>query len=408
MYPELPFTLPFGITIKTYGFFVMIGFLTGTWFAMKRAERVKANPDLILDAAFFALVFGMLGARLFYVIHYWKPEFAGSANPLLAAIDIRRGGLEFLGGVIGATVALLGMLWWRRASVRLYFDILAPSLMWGLALGRIGCFFNGCCFGGACLAPQASVTPEPAYPWAIRFPFGSPPHLKQWQERQVTVPAELIITGGIAQDFTQPQLLAADALRLSVEQREQPVRAFEQAQRAYDEAKSAGESAERLRELQEARDQAQQALVEYNAQHHLLGLALAQRYPSRGHPDRGTSVSELEDLAAQCKSLPVHPTQLYSSVNALLLFLLLNALFYVRRRHGLVFGMMLLLYPVSRAVLETIRVDNPHDSVGLTISQFFSLLLFVSAVVYLAAIYRLPERSPLAVAYVPPPEEAHA
>ncbi len=90
MHPEL-FHLPIvGFSLKTYGFCLMVGFLTAVWLAMRRAQRVKANPDTVLDISFFALVFGVIGARAFYVIHYWQPQFAGAENKFLAVINIIR------------------------------------------------------------------------------------------------------------------------------------------------------------------------------------------------------------------------------------------------------------------------------------------------------------------------------
>ena len=144
MHPEL-FTLPGGITIKTYGFFLMVGFLSAVWLAMRRAQRVKADSDRILDLSFLALIFGVGGARFMYVVHYWRTDFADAPNRLWAIVDIRLGGLEFLGGIIGAMAAIVIYLLLRRQSIRLHLDIMAPGAMWGLAFGRLGCFFNGCC-----------------------------------------------------------------------------------------------------------------------------------------------------------------------------------------------------------------------------------------------------------------------
>ena len=72
MHPDL-FTLPIiGVSIKTYGFFLMVGFLSAVWLSMRRAQRVKANPDTVLDLSILCLLFGVGGARLFYVVHYWN------------------------------------------------------------------------------------------------------------------------------------------------------------------------------------------------------------------------------------------------------------------------------------------------------------------------------------------------
>ncbi len=130
----------------------------------------------------------------------------------------------------------------------------------------------------------------------------------------------------------------------------------------------------------------------------------AMRYPSPSDPSRGMTRTELADLAAQYNSLPVHPAQLYALVNGALLSWLLATVFYRRKRHGIVFGLMLLLYPISRPILELVRVDNPHDVGGLTISQAVSLGIFLTGVAWMYVVCtRLPLRSVRAVAHVPPP-----
>lgn len=394
MHPEL-FTLPvFGITIRTYGFCLTVGFLSAVWLAMRRAQRVKADPDRVLDLSFLALVFGVAGARLFYVVHYWKTDFAPATNKVLAVINIRQGGLEFLGGVLGAIIAIFIYLALKRQSVRLYLDVLAPGVMWGLAFGRIGCFFNGCCFGGLCVAGDGH---QAMYPWAVRFPFGSPAQVSHWEERLVTVPAELVNTRTV-----QSYLLGPSTLSLSVERREGPKRRVERFQEALAEARKSAPDAPRTRQLQDELKAAKAALKKAYEKHRLADLDWAEKFPARVNPARHTSVSELEDLAAASRSLPVHPAQLYSSINAILLSALLSAVFYLRKRHGVVIGLMFVLYPMGRVIIEMIRADNPHDVAGLTISQFVSLALFILGIVYLFVIYRfLPERSPRAANAAP-------
>ena len=89
------------------------------------------------------------------------------------------------------------------------------------------------------------------------------------------------------------------------------------------------------------------------------------------------TATELKDLAHDHgRTVPVHPVQIYASINGMLLAILLNEVFYRRKRHGVVFAVLLMLYPAARVMEEMIRIDNPHDTAGLTISQFVSLLLF--------------------------------
>ncbi len=396
MYPEL-FTLPGGFQIKTYGFCLMVGFLSAVWLAMRRAAKVNADPDRVLDVSFLCLFFGVAGARAFYVIHYWTPQFADAKNQLLAIIDITEGGLEFLGGFLGALIALLVWGVIRKQSLRLYLDVLAPSAMWGLAFGRLGCFFNGCCFGGMCQTQDH----QPAYTWAVQFPFYSPAQAREWEERQVTVPAELITA---TKEHPIPWLVPDAMMSMSVERREGALRAYEDLKeshaRAVSDAPESADTAKLKAALEAAGKKAKAKALE------LHSLLFAQRFPSRVEPGRRTSVSELEHLAAQCRSLPIHPTQLYASIGAMILSLFLSALFYARRRHGVVIGVLLVMYPIQRMLEEMIRVDNPHDVGGLTASQFIGLSLFVVGVVYLTVLYRkLPERSPYADAAAAPPQD---
>ncbi len=390
MHPEL-WTIPGITTIKSYGFMLMIGFLSAVWFAMRRAMRVKANPDTVLNLAFIALIAGVGGARIMFVVHYWQEQFAGRS--LLAILDLRLGGLEFLGGLLGAFIGIFTYLLIKRESIRVYLDILAPGAMWGLAFGRLGCFLNGCCFGGMC-----------ALPWAVEFPYGSNPYIWQWENRQTRVPAELINTDGIL-----PVLVSAAALDMPELDRRRPERAVADLEKDVAVLKARGDAPEKIREAERQLAAAKKSYEAVRNEKHLDVLESAQKFPSRTHPQRGTSVSELQHLADHAAGIPVHPTQLYSSIHAFLLSALLSAVFYRRRRHGVVIGLLFLMYPIARGMIEGIRVDNPHDSAGMTVSQFISLVMFISAAVYLFILYKfLPERCPRAVAYVPPEPEGQA
>jgi phosphatidylglycerol:prolipoprotein diacylglycerol transferase len=338
---------------------MMIGFMTGIWMAMRRAIKVRADADVILNIGFIALIFGVVGARAFFVAHYWEQSFANQANPLMAALNISAGGLEFYGGFVTALVAGLLYLLLTRRSVRWYLDILTPSLMWGLAWGRLGCFLNGCCWGGLCLHPQL--------PWAVTFPYGSGAFNQHVEQARITLPAELQTTGRAGQIIPLP----AKALEVTTEQLNRLER------ERLDAAAEFGQDHIRARKAKSRVDQYRPA-------------AEAAR-------DYGATVEELARTARSMRSLPVHPAQVYGIINALMISAILSMIFYRRRRHGAVFGWMMLIYPVSRIILELIRTDNPLDTVGLTISQAVSLGVLASAAVWFVVIYTLPMRSPRAV-----------
>jgi len=378
MWPTL-FELPFfHWPIRSYGFMLMVGFLGGTWWAARRAARVKCDPDFVINLGFLALIASVVGSRIFYVVHYWDEHFAGRG--FLAVVDITQGGLEFYGGFIGAMLAILVHMKLRKVSIRLYLDIITPSLMFGMGMARIGCFLNGCCWGGPC---------TPALPWAVRFPYASPAMVREWEDRQLTLPAELIYVHRDGRAEPIPR----DLFTMSPERRFGPRRELERAEQALRDAEARQAGEETLTKLRKQKAWAER---------------MADRMPGQLEAqlnDYHMTVTELADRAYERgRSLPVHPAQIYASLNGLLLAILLNEIFYRRKRHGMVFALMLMLYPAARIMEEIIRIDNPHDTAGLTISQFVSVLLLLVGVSLFYAFKKMPERSPLAVPFVPPAE----
>ncbi|MHC4951710.1 MAG: prolipoprotein diacylglyceryl transferase [Planctomycetota bacterium] len=164
MHPEL-FEIPFlHISVKSYGTLMVIGFLLAVWLMRRMMKRVGQNADNISNIAMYALVCGIIGARVFYVIHY-HDLFRGRPLEVFA---VWQGGLEFLGGVITAIGFVLFYLWKFKLPKRLYLDVLAVGLMVGLGFGRLGCLMNGCCYGKC-----TDVS------WAVQFPYGSPAFYSQ-------------------------------------------------------------------------------------------------------------------------------------------------------------------------------------------------------------------------------------
>lgn len=153
MYPVLLKLGP--LTLYSYGLMVALGFLSGIILAAYLAKKSGTKPELILDIAPFVLLGSMIGARLFYVIEFWT-EFRG--NPVEIFL-IWKGGLVFFGGLLFAILGLMLAVNIFKLNFWKTMDILAPATALGYAIGRIGCFLNGCCYG--------VVT---KVPWAVKFP----------------------------------------------------------------------------------------------------------------------------------------------------------------------------------------------------------------------------------------------
>ena len=122
-----------------------LGFLAGMWTAMRRARRVNLSGDIIADVTLWLMLGGIIGARFVYVTTYWQTEFAG--QPRSEIFMVQHGGLVYYGGLIGAAIAGIGYLLWKKQPVWKIADILAPSIALGSVFGRIGCLMNGCCYG---------------------------------------------------------------------------------------------------------------------------------------------------------------------------------------------------------------------------------------------------------------------
>jgi phosphatidylglycerol:prolipoprotein diacylglycerol transferase len=158
MHPEL-FEIPFiHWPVRSFGVMMVIGFLLGFYLLGKLGRKISPNPQLITNLALYCLIAGIVGARLFYVVHHYdKLE-----RSLTSIFAIWQGGLEFYGGVIFAIPVIIFYSRHHKLPIRQCLDIMAIALMLGLAFGRIGCFLNGCGFG------------KPSeLPWAVRFPYDS-------------------------------------------------------------------------------------------------------------------------------------------------------------------------------------------------------------------------------------------
>lgn len=377
MYPRL-FEIPLGplghLPVNSYGLMVMLGFLAAIFVASQRSKQENISPETILDLGIITMLTGIIGARIAYLVIYgqyfhWQifNIFDGNLNifglvigwfiPLaifylhtfsrrreergdrrglaqkpqarivrpkktpviitfiglfvlsfISAIIVGRivylilhrqdytwavfkiweGGLIFYGGLILGIIGGAIYLKKKQLNILQVADLIAPVIALGLALGRIGCFLNGCCYGK--IAQNL--------PWAVRFPkitsgagslIGSPPFIKHLEERLIT----------------------------------------------------------------------QQATY----------------------------------------SLPVHPIQLYESIFALILFVILSIIWKKNKsaqggsaslerstsggRNGIVIGLLVLFYSIWRFLIEFIRGDWERILWGLTICQLVSLGTILLSIIFL-------------------------
>jgi len=274
-----------GVPVRGYGAMLLLAATAGTWLSIARGRSMGFDADTILALGMEVFLWGIVGARLFYVIEYHEQFFAAGRSwwdSLRAVLNVAAGGLVVFGSLPTAALAAWRFASRRGLSLPRLADCIAPGLLVGLAIGRVGCFLNGCCYGGPC-----------DLPWAVRFPPESPPWLDQ---------AARGLLPAMATDGSSPW------------------------------------------------------------------------------------------------SLPVHPAQLYAAVDAAILAVLASvaSVTPLARRDGQVFALVLTLHPLSRLLLEAIRVDEPPAlGTSLSISQLVSLVLLAAAAGLWWWTFQQPPRGPV-------------
>lgn len=331
-----------GLAVRGYGMFLLLAIVSGVSIILLRCRKSGLTPDDVIGLGFWMMVSGILGARLFYVIQKSDDFFTGGATiggTILSVIDMTKGGLVVYGSLIGAMVAAVVYLKLHKLPLARTADLIAPGMVLGLAIGRIGCLMNGCCYGGVCAASLPSVT----------FPAGSAPYMKQLSE------GELIGIKAIPnpdKDAPHPYVVesvepSSLASKMGIEEGDEFI------------VRLPDELYIRYQKQHPGQKIGDQELVGYIETNRLKQLVLP--------------VAQLP-----ARSLQTHPTQIYSAINASLLCLVLWFYWTVRTRDGEVFGLMLILYSIGRFLMELIRQDELGQfGTQLTISQWVSIAMIL-------------------------------
>jgi phosphatidylglycerol:prolipoprotein diacylglycerol transferase len=165
-------------TLHTYGVLLAIAFLAGLWVASYRARKEGLDAARVTDMAVWVLIAGLVGAKVLLVLVDWR-YYGHNPGELLS---IFQSGGVFYGGLVGG----LALAWWY---IRRYHlpgwqtgDALAPGVILGQAIGRIGCFSAGCCWGKATLVPWAVTFTDIYASRAVGTPMDVPLHPTQLYE----------------------------------------------------------------------------------------------------------------------------------------------------------------------------------------------------------------------------------
>ena len=329
--------VPRGLAIRGYGVCMLLAILSGMGIVIYRCKKIGYPIDPIFTLAFWMVISGVIGARLFFVIQK-RELFFGEGVPLssslAAMVNMTEGGLVVYGSLFGASIAAFIFFYKTKLPVWKTADLIAPGMVLGLAIGRIGCLMNGCCWGGVCAPPMPAIT----------FPAGAAAYMQHLSNGKLLG----LTTQPTGDPYSREVLSVAPGLG-------------EELGINVGDRIAVGGNPEQLRFFGSS-DDSREELATFE-----IGI------DSDNSPTPRIESVPISKLPQ--RSLPVHPTQIYSSLNALFLCIFLWFFWHYRKSNGEVFALMLIIYPIGRFFIEIIRNDESGQfGTEFTISQWVSVI----------------------------------
>lgn len=148
---KIAFTVPIfgGVEVRWYGLIITFGIILAFMYAWYRSKQERVAIDDLLDIAIYAVIFAVIGARIYYVLFDIIGNGAGdNYRSFIDYIAIWRGGIAIYGAIIGGALSIYVVCKCKKIKWQRVFDMVSPGVMIGQILGRWGNFFNGEAFGG--------------------------------------------------------------------------------------------------------------------------------------------------------------------------------------------------------------------------------------------------------------------
>ncbi|HLH02691.1 MAG TPA: prolipoprotein diacylglyceryl transferase [Bryobacteraceae bacterium] len=142
--------------IPTYGVLVALGFLAGLWITLRLAKRAGLPHEKITNLAVYCVIWGIVGAKLFMFL-FNLGDYVRNPGQIFSMDTLQAAGV-FHGGFLAAILFAAFYIRRERLPVLGTMDVFAPGIAIGQAIGRLGCFAAGCCWGREC-----------DLPWGVRF-----------------------------------------------------------------------------------------------------------------------------------------------------------------------------------------------------------------------------------------------
>lgn len=144
--------------LATYGVMTAMGYIAASLYLLPRAQKINLDKDTFWNLIFILFVGALIGAKLLFIIVSWPELGVTLAEKITTIIKNFRYGFVFFGGLIVAVIALLWYMRHKKLPILKTSDFLIVGVPLGHALGRIGCFCAGCCYGR-----------PTSMPWGVTF-----------------------------------------------------------------------------------------------------------------------------------------------------------------------------------------------------------------------------------------------
>jgi len=401
---------PDGIPLYAYGAMLFLCFVIVVWFTSRRAKKLgmKLPSEKVQDLAIALFIAGLAGARITYMWQFGTPWYK--------FFRIWEGGIVLQGGIIGGAIAfiLFHRYVLRRFDVTIWQagDLVAPALCIGIAIGRVGCLLNGCCWGNVA-GPSCPSLEFPLLTSPSREMLVDKEHLQTFagflRDRSLSDDPRTIV-GKVEPDSNAAKAGVKEGDRIDkinltgewqlngevlifnntnpeqektietafkdlhpttdlvIAQKDQKdVRIFKITIEKPENFKAAQEIANRVANRPDVID---------------LFTDLLNNWP-RGRNSVQFMVErdgqEVELPACTPRGLGLHPTQTYESISMILLTFLLLAFYPFRRHDGQVWVLFMIAYSIHRFLNESLRTE-PIEAFGLTLAQNISVLTLLGAI----------------------------
>jgi phosphatidylglycerol:prolipoprotein diacylglycerol transferase len=166
--------------IPTYGVMVTTGFLVGLWLAARLGRRAGLNSDTVVNLGIYCALAGILGAKLLMLIADFS-YYSQNPGQIFTLTTLQAGGI-FQGGLLLAVLTAIFIVRRNKLPGLATADVLAPGLALGHAIGRVGCFAAGCCWGEETHLPWAVTFSNPVSNQLFGTPINTPLHPTQLYE----------------------------------------------------------------------------------------------------------------------------------------------------------------------------------------------------------------------------------